>query len=270
MGTKGSLTQSVHIPRRLSCSSREISRLLDAVECVYSHENLATFHLSAFQAISGLINDVVISVDCTRLRDGKPESRNTREGVVSQEMQSLLLKLLPENPAAPALRRGARGVLSLNDFVTQREFERTALYNEIMRPINVRFQLLVPLEVPGYVAAVSVNRRSHFSREEIRRLRLFSPHLVRAYLNAQAFTKLRALASDVPQLDLLQELGLTPQESHIMHWLIHGKRDSEIAQILNSKKRTVEKHVQHILARLDVETRTAAALVAMERTALRR
>ena len=85
-------------------------------------------------------------MDCTRLRDGKPESRNTREGVVSQEMQSLLLKLLPENPAAPALRRGARGVLSLNDFVTQREFERTALYNEIMRPINVRFQLLVPLE----------------------------------------------------------------------------------------------------------------------------
>ena len=33
-----------------------------------------------------------------------------------------------------------------------------------------------------------------------------------------------------------------------MHWLIQGKRDSEIAQILNSKKRTVEKHVQHILA----------------------
>jgi DNA-binding NarL/FixJ family response regulator len=161
-------------------------------------------------------------------------------------------------------------VLSINEFVTQREFERTALFNEIMRPIDVRFQLFLPLELPGYVATVSVNRRSLFSRDEVRKLRLFSPHLVRAYLNGQAITKLRALASNVPQLELLQDLGLTPQESHIMHWLIQGKRDSEIAQILNSKTRTVEKHVQHIFARLGVETRTAAALVALERTAIGR
>jgi DNA-binding CsgD family transcriptional regulator len=209
-------------------------------------------------------------MDCTRLSDGKAASRNTKEGVVSQEMQSLLLKLLPDNPAAPALRKGVRGVLNINDFVTQREFERTALYNEIMRPIGIRYELLVPLEMPSYIATVSVNRRSLFSRDEVRKLRLFSPHLVRAYLNAQAITKLRALASNVPQLELLQDLGLTPQESLIMHWLIQGKRDSEIAQILNSKTRTVEKHVQHIFARLGVETRTAAALVALERTAIRR
>jgi DNA-binding CsgD family transcriptional regulator len=189
---------------------------------------------------------------------------------VPQEMQSLLLFLFPENPAAPALRNGARGVLNINDFVTQREFERTALYNEIMRPIGVRYQLLVPLDVPGHVAAVSINRHSHFSRDEIRELRLFAPHLVRARLNARAVTSLRAFASNVPEPELLQDLGLTPQESHIMHWLIQGKRDSEIARILNSKTRTVEKHTQHIFAKLGVETRTAAALVALERNALRR
>jgi DNA-binding CsgD family transcriptional regulator len=209
-------------------------------------------------------------MDCTRLSDGKAASRNTKEGLISQEMQSLLLKLLPGNPAAPALRKGVRGVLNINDFVTQREFERTALYNEIMRPIDVRYELLVPLEMPSYIATVSVNRRSPFSRDEVRKLHLFSPHLVRAYLNAQAIKRLRALATGVPQLELLQDLGLTPQESHVMHWLIQGKRDSEIAQILDSKTRTVEKHVQHILARLGVETRTAAALVGLERTALRR
>jgi DNA-binding CsgD family transcriptional regulator len=59
----------------------------------------------------------------------------------------------------------------------------------------------------------------------------------------------------------LRFFGLTLQESHIMHWLIQGKRDSEIAQILNSKTRTVEKHTQHIFTKLGVETRTAAAPV---------
>ena len=265
-----SITRRVHSARSSSWPGRETSRLLDAIECVYAHEDLATFHFSVFQAISGLVKDVVLSMDSTRLRDGKAESRNTKEGFVSQEMQSLLLQLFPENPAAPALRRGARRILSINDFVTQREFERTALYNQIMRPLDVRYQLLVPLEVPSYIAAVSVSRRSPFSRHEIGKLHLFSPHLVRACLNAQAIKRLRTLAPYVPQLELLQDIGLTPQESHILHWLIQGKRDGEIAQILNSKTRTVEKHVQHIFAKLGVETRTAAALVALERTALRR
>ena len=247
-----------------------MSRLLNAVEYIYSQDNLSTFHVSLFKAISGLVEDVVLSMDSTRLMDGKAESRNTKEGTMSQEMRSLLLQLLPENPAAPALRAGARGLLRVTDFVTQREFERTALYNEIMRPNDIRYQLLIPLELPGHIAVVSINRRSHFSQAESRKLRLFSPHLVRAHCNAQTITKLRAFASDVPQPELLRILGLTAQESHIMHWLIQGKRDSEIAQILDSKTRTVEKHIQHIFTKLGVETRTAAALVALERTALRR
>ena len=69
------------------------------------------FHLCLFQAISGLVEDVVLTMDSTRLMDGKAESRNTKEGVMSQDMQALLLLLLPENPAAPALRTGARGLL---------------------------------------------------------------------------------------------------------------------------------------------------------------
>ena len=49
-----------------------------------------------------------------------------------------------------------------------------------------------------------------------------------------------------------------------MHWLIQGKRNSEIASILSSKTRTVQKHVQNIFKKLGVETRTAAALLALE------
>jgi DNA-binding CsgD family transcriptional regulator len=270
VSTEDSITRRIQTKSTRFWLDRETSRLLNAVECIHSQDNLSTFHLSLFRAISGLVEDVVLSMDSTRLTDGKAESRNTQEAVMSQEMQSVFLQLFPGNPAAPALRNGARGLLRVTDFVTQREFERTALYNEIMRPNDVRFQLLIPLDMPGHIAAASISRRSQFSQSEIRKLHLFSPHLVRALCNAQTITRLRAFASDVPKPELLRILGLTPQESHIMHWLIQGKRDSEIAQILNSKTRTVEKHIQHIFTKLGVETRTAAALVALERTALRR
>jgi DNA-binding CsgD family transcriptional regulator len=52
---------------------------------------------------------------------------------------------------------------------------------------------------------------------------------------------------------------LTPREAEVMHWIMEGKRDREIAVILGLSPRTVEKHVCHILEKLQVETRTAAA-----------
>jgi hypothetical protein len=73
--------------------------------------------------------------------------------------------------------------MTITDFVTQREFERTGLYNEVWRPYNIRFEWAIPLELRGNVVVVT---------------------------------------------------------------------------------RTVQKHVQNIFNKLGVETRTAAALVALE------
>lgn len=55
--------------------------------------------------------------------------------------------------------------------------------------------------------------------------------------------------------------ALTPREREILHWVAEGKRDSEIAAILNLSVRTVEQHVRTCLLKLNVETRTAACAV---------
>jgi len=54
---------------------------------------------------------------------------------------------------------------------------------------------------------------------------------------------------------------LTRREREILHWIAEGKRDSEIAAILNLSVRTVEQHVRTCLRKLNVETRTAACAV---------
>lgn len=63
---------------------------------------------------------------------------------------------------------------------------------------------------------------------------------------------------------------LTKRESEIMHWLTEGKRDREIACIIGVSHRTVHHHVEHILQKLCVETRTAAARLALARGGLGR
>ena len=52
---------------------------------------------------------------------------------------------------------------------------------------------------------------------------------------------------------------LSPREAEILSWISDGKRDREIATILGISSRTVEKHVQNMLKKLGVETRTGAS-----------
>jgi DNA-binding CsgD family transcriptional regulator len=62
--------------------------------------------------------------------------------------------------------------------------------------------------------------------------------------------------------DALRPLGLSPRETEVLAWVAEGKKNEEIGMILGASNRTIDKHVQHILSKLGVEGRTAAAAVA--------
>lgn len=55
---------------------------------------------------------------------------------------------------------------------------------------------------------------------------------------------------------------LSPRQREVYRWICEGKRDREIATILNISYRTVTVHVSAILAKLGVENRTCAAMLA--------
>lgn len=58
---------------------------------------------------------------------------------------------------------------------------------------------------------------------------------------------------------------LTQRELEVVEWIAAGKRNREIGEILGCSGRTVQKHVQHILEKLHVETRTAVCVWWYER-----
>lgn len=58
-------------------------------------------------------------------------------------------------------------------------------------------------------------------------------------------------------------LELTAREAEVLYWVVKGKTNRDIGDILGTSPRTVTKHLEHIFAKLAVETRTAAAAVAM-------
>lgn len=58
---------------------------------------------------------------------------------------------------------------------------------------------------------------------------------------------------------------LTPKEAEVLYWVVKGKINRDIADIVGSSPATVKKHLERILAKLGVETRTAAAGMALSR-----
>jgi DNA-binding CsgD family transcriptional regulator len=65
-------------------------------------------------------------------------------------------------------------------------------------------------------------------------------------------------------LEALASLALTPREAEVLFWISQGKSNHEIGIILGAKTGTICKHVEHIFGKLNVENRTAAALIALE------
>jgi DNA-binding CsgD family transcriptional regulator len=63
-----------------------------------------------------------------------------------------------------------------------------------------------------------------------------------------------------PDYAALQRFGLTLREAEVLHWVAEGKSNHDIGTILHANPRTVAKHVERIMAKLGVETRTAAAI----------
>ncbi|MEO5661059.1 MAG: response regulator [Polaromonas sp.] len=58
---------------------------------------------------------------------------------------------------------------------------------------------------------------------------------------------------------------LTAREAEVLYWVVKGKVNRDIGDILGASPATIKKHLERVYAKLGVETRTAAAGRAMNR-----
>jgi DNA-binding response OmpR family regulator/DNA-binding CsgD family transcriptional regulator len=63
-------------------------------------------------------------------------------------------------------------------------------------------------------------------------------------------------------------LHLTTREAEVLYWVVKGKTNRDVGEILGASPATVKKHLERIYEKLGVETRTAAASLAMNKVRL--
>jgi DNA-binding NarL/FixJ family response regulator len=66
-----------------------------------------------------------------------------------------------------------------------------------------------------------------------------------------------------PGATLAAAYGLTTRELDVLLWVIKGKTNRDISDILGMSPRTVNKHLEHIFVKMGVETRAAATSLAL-------
>jgi DNA-binding CsgD family transcriptional regulator len=161
-----------------------------------------------------------------------------------------------QDPIRHSLRCRERRALKLSDFLTRRQRRKLDFYWNVWKPLGIDDSLRVWLPAsPGRARVIYFERGKHdFTERERSILELLRPSLIRIQTAAHARrqTKQAALSP------------LTEREQEILEWIARGKTSREIAAILVLSPYTVRKHVEHVLQKLDVSTRSAAVARALE------
>ena len=129
-----------------------IRALMQALQQIHSTMDLFELPGSLFAAVRGLVPDSRLSIDQLDLTTGVVMSVSSEDRFFSEEMKRRIVELMPSHPVMPTVKPGARGAIRVTDCITQRQFHQTPHYVETLRPINIHYQMLVTLDIPGTIA----------------------------------------------------------------------------------------------------------------------
>lgn len=250
-------------------TAQQLLRLLESVEILHDPQT-GPFAQRLLTACTHLMPETCHTYELWDKRTG------THEGALNvpydtkdlDERFRLMGELVPkEHPVLPRFAAGVTTPLRISDFLSRREFHRLEMHEVIFKPAEVEHQASVPLQNETHVGGITFNRGGSrdFTDDELRLLALLGRHATLAHRNDQilaAALQQRAIVEAHDHLPL-RRAGLTRRECEVLQWMAEGKRDREIAVILGISPRTVQDHVRHILAKLRVETRTAAVAAAI-------
>ncbi len=154
-----------------------------------------------------------------------------------------------------------------------RRLWQTALARELMHQhFPGTPEMLAPPEVMAWVAREALRRRAGAEPQGLtvgrgpQRLTFALHAMDGAGGSAEEWLLVLREDSEAALLDgLLRHFPLTAREAEVLYWVIQGKTNRDIGEILSLSPRTVHKHLEHVFEKLGVETRTAAAALALQR-----
>lgn len=176
-------------------SSRDRHRILNFLQALYAFRPQDTLRPYLIEAIP-----TIISTDCSSYNEvnsrvghayyqgwppDHPDIPDSYEILGRYSRQSPLITHAERAPSVRAAK--------MSDFVSHRTFTTTDLFNEFYRPLQLPYNMGVRLtRQPGPLIALGFLRaRRDFTSRDVMLLNTISPHLIQAYHNATAVSRMQ-------------------------------------------------------------------------------
>lgn len=214
-----------------------------------------------------------LSVSAMQLRDGADARADVSlHGTSPMRAEELALwpTLLATHPYLPVLVGGPMTASRVTDVVDLGAFERSELYQRLLRPRGSRFQAAALLERgPGSMLLLSLWRADRdFTDAEVARLESVRGLLSPAITFARALGEVTTAATG-PAIDGMGRrggtgtagsAGLTRRQRQVAVLVEAGLTNDQIARRLGISSRTVRKHVESLFEVTGACTRTQVAV----------
>ncbi|MGE4490163.1 MAG: response regulator transcription factor [Kiritimatiellales bacterium] len=175
-----------------------------------------------------------------------------------------------QHPGLQIYLKNNRCVGSLLTVLGPDRYHKTELYNEVFRPVDVNDQVWLGVGDGHEIIAASYSRDTAYTESDLLTLSLIQPQIRIAWKNWQRTRALEAQLQNLKESQIQSEeqacataamklalQSLTPRRREIIERIADGKSNQRIAEELKISRRTVEKHIEHIFAALNVNSRTA-------------
>ena len=178
----------------MALASADYELLLRAIDLLNSDSKLETLPSRTLNSVFSIIPNELVAFDgfgtdanySGNLWYSPPDT-------VSEEKVQILAELVHQHPYhADVVVQRKQKTARVTEYLSLREFHRTALYNEFYKYIGGDTQITTCLNVsPELFVACSLHRlKRDFTDRDCKLLNLLTPHLVSAFKNAQLIQQL--------------------------------------------------------------------------------
>ncbi|MFF6883231.1 LuxR C-terminal-related transcriptional regulator [Streptomyces sp. NPDC012421] len=193
--------------------------------------------------------------------DPRRRRHTTLAGSYPEDATAYIETRLHRDPVFPVLARPDRGGLWLGD-VPEDLLAASPGFQDVLSPLGIEDGVAQCLfDADGrYVGMLNISVRARRSTPDPARavVTLLTESLAAAVATCEAAPPPEA-AAPAPGTKAERPGGLSPRELEVLAELTTGRTNRQIAERLYITPRTVGTHIEHILAKLDVPNRAAAA-----------
>jgi DNA-binding CsgD family transcriptional regulator len=236
--------------------------LLSLSEAISEMETLhepASFFMSVVEIFAKWFDADIHGYGAVNLKTAKPTGQCRGSRNDSEFIHTYYENAITHPAFLAVLRMGPGWALRTTDLIPHEVFRQTAIYKNLFVPWGLEYDIAANCvwDEKQHTSLRAWRGGENFTDKEVEDLRAFAQACKQVF-EVRIQTTVKRLES-ADEKRVLADYELTPREHEVLHWVCEGKRNPEIAVILQVSERTVHKHVQHILMKLGVETRTCAA-----------